>query len=42
VLHVVPKLVGRGVRLFDTDEVDLHCVEAISGEGTVHLRYEVR
>jgi hypothetical protein len=38
----VPKLVGRGVRLFDAGEVDLHCVETILGEGAVHLRYEVR
>jgi dihydrofolate reductase len=42
VLHVVPKLIGRGVRLFDPDEVDLHCVETVQGEGAVHLRYEVR
>jgi dihydrofolate reductase len=42
VLHVVPKLVGRGVRLFDGGEVDLRCVESIEGEGAVHLRYEVR
>jgi hypothetical protein len=42
VLHVVPKLVGRGVRLFDAAEVDLRCIETIHGEGAVHLRYEVR
>ena len=42
VLHVVPKLIGRGVRLFDSDEVDLRCIEAIPGEGAVHLRYEVQ
>ena len=42
VLHVVPKLAGRGVRLFDGGEVDLRCVESIQGEGAVHLRYEVR
>ena len=42
VLHVVPKLVGRGVRLFDSVQVDLRCVESIEGEGAVHLRYEVR
>ena len=42
VLHVVPKLIGRGVRLFDTDEVDLRCVETIQGERAIHLRYEVR
>jgi dihydrofolate reductase len=42
VLHVVPKLIGRGVRLFDTDEVNLRCIETIPGEGAVHLRYEVQ
>src|SRR5690242_11811616 len=42
VLHVVPKVLGRGVRLFGADEVDLHCVETIQGEGAVHLRYEVQ
>jgi dihydrofolate reductase len=42
VLHVVPKLVGRGLRLFGAGEVDLHCVETIRGEGAVHLRYEVK
>jgi len=41
VLHVVPKLVGRGVRLFDSAQVDLRCVETIEGERAVHLRYEV-
>ena len=42
VLHVVPKLVGRGVRLFDAVQVDMRCVETIEGEGAVHLRYEVQ
>ena len=42
VLHVVPKLVGRGVRLFDAGELDLCCAETTQGEGAVHLRYEVR
>jgi dihydrofolate reductase len=42
VLHVVPKLTGRGVRLFDTDQVDLRCIETIQGEGAVHLSYEVQ
>jgi dihydrofolate reductase len=41
VLHVVPKLVGRGVRLFDAAQVDLRCVETVEGEGAVHLRYAV-
>ena len=42
VLHVVPKLIGRGVRLFDADGVDLRSIETIAGEGAVHLRYEVQ
>ena len=42
VLHVVPKLVGRGVQLFDASEVDLRCTETIQGEGAAHLRYEVQ
>jgi dihydrofolate reductase len=40
VLHVVPKLVGRGVRLFGAARADLRCIEAIPGEGAVHLRYQ--
>jgi RibD C-terminal domain len=42
VLHVVPKLIGRGVRMFGTAQVDLHCIETIHGEGAVHLRYQVK
>jgi dihydrofolate reductase len=41
VLHVVPRLVGRGVRLFGDARVDLRCAETIHGEGAVHLSYEV-
>ena len=41
-LHVAPVLIGRGMRLFDTARVDLRCIEAVHGEGAVHLRYEVR
>jgi len=40
VLHVVPKLAGRGVRLFGPTQVDLRCIETIRGEGAVHLRYQ--
>ncbi len=40
VLHVVPKLVGRGVRLFGPAQVDLRHIKTIHGEGAVHLRYE--
>jgi len=42
VLHVVPVLVGRGVPLFGAAQADLRCTEVISGEGALHLRYEVR
>lgn len=42
VLHVVPRLAGRGVRLFDTARADLRCTEVINGEGAVHLSYQVR
>jgi dihydrofolate reductase len=42
VLHVVPRLVGRGVPLFGAAQVELRCVEAIQGEGALHLRYDVR
>ncbi len=42
VLHVVPKLAGRGMRLFGAARADLHCTEVIQGEGAVHLRYQIR
>ena len=42
VLHVVPRLAGRGMRLFGAARADLRCTEAIQGEGAVHLRYEIR
>lgn len=42
VLHVVPVLLGRGVRLFGAAEADLRGIETIHGEGAVHPRYEVR
>jgi dihydrofolate reductase len=42
VLHVVPRLAGRGIRLFGAARADLRCTEAIQGEGTLHLRYEIR
>jgi dihydrofolate reductase len=42
VLHVVPALLGRGMRLFGTAQADLRCIEAIQGEGALHLRYDAR
>ena len=41
VLHVVPKLAGRGLRLFGAAQADLRCTETIHGEGAVHLSYQV-
>ena len=40
VLHVVPKLVGRGLRLFGEAQANLRCIESIPGERALHLRYE--
>ncbi len=40
VLHVVPKLVGKGVRLFGDAQANLRFAEVIQGEGALHLRYE--
>jgi dihydrofolate reductase len=39
VLHVVPKLVGKGVRLFGDAQANLRCIEAIQGEAALHLSY---
>ena len=41
VLHVVPKLVGRGMRAVQAGRADLRCTEVIQGEGAVHLRYQI-
>jgi dihydrofolate reductase len=42
VLHVVPRLVGRGMRLFGAARAGLRCTDVIQGEGAVHLSYQVR
>jgi hypothetical protein len=41
-LHVAPVLAGRGLALFGASQAELRCVQAIPGEGALHLRYEVR
>jgi dihydrofolate reductase len=41
-LHVAPVLAGRGISLFGPSEASLRCVEAISGENALHLRYVPR
>jgi dihydrofolate reductase len=42
VLHVVPRLAGRGLRLFGAARSDLCFVEAVQGEGALHVSYQVR
>jgi dihydrofolate reductase len=38
-LHVAPILAGRGKLLFGASQAALRCVEAIPGEGALHLCY---
>jgi dihydrofolate reductase len=41
-IHLVPALLGKGVRLFDNvgpDDVQLECTRVIDGPGVTHLRY---
>jgi dihydrofolate reductase len=44
-LHVVPVLLGDGVRLFEdhlgTDQVELECTRVIQSPAVTHLRYRV-
>ena len=42
VLHVVPRLAGRGLRLFGATRSDLLFAGAVQGEGALHLSYQVR
>ena len=40
-LHLVPKLFGGGLRLFEGIRADLELVRTVEGEGVTHLRYRV-
>jgi dihydrofolate reductase len=42
-LHLVPVLLGRGRRLFDSlpDRVELELVRSLEGRQATHLRYRV-
>ena len=43
-IHLVPVLLGRGVRLFDNlpiDDIELECTRAIESPIVTHLRYRV-
>ena len=41
ILHVVPVLLGGGVRLLDGVEADLRCTDVLDAPGVTHLSYEV-
>lgn len=43
-LHLVPVLLGSGVRLFANlgdQQFDLDCTRVVESDGVVHLRYRV-
>ena len=43
-LHVVPVLLGGGVRLFENlgpDQRELECTRVVEAPGVTHLRYRV-
>lgn len=41
-LHLVPKLFGGGLRLFENVRADLERTRVLEGEGVTHLRFRVR
>ncbi len=43
-IHLVPVLVGEGIRLFDsigTGPIELECTRVIESPGVIHLKYRV-
>jgi dihydrofolate reductase len=38
-IHLVPVLMGGGVRLFEDDRAQLECTRVVASEGITHLRY---
>jgi dihydrofolate reductase len=38
-IHLVPVLLGGGVRLFEADQAQLHCTRVVEAAGVTHLRY---
>ncbi len=43
-LHIVPVLLGGGVRLFDhlgTDHIELECTQAVNTEKVIHMNFRV-
>ena len=41
IVHLVPVLLGGGVRLLDEVEADLRCTRVVDAPGVTHLAYEV-
>ena len=41
-LHLVPKLFGSGLRLFEGVSADLERTGVTEGEGVTHLRFQVK
>lgn len=43
-LHLIPVLLGGGVRLFDhlgPDSIELECIGVVNAPGVTHLSYDV-
>jgi dihydrofolate reductase len=43
-IHLIPVLLGRGVRLLDhlgEDSVELECIQVVNAPGVTHLSYRV-
>jgi len=43
-VHLVPVVIGSGVRLFDiqvSDQIELECIRVIDSPGVTHLKYRV-
>ena len=43
-IHVVPVLIGNGIRLFDhlgTEQIELESTRVIESPGVTHLRFRV-
>lgn len=41
IVHLVPVLLGGGVRLPDGVEADLRCTRVVDAPGVTHLAYDV-
>jgi hypothetical protein len=41
IVHLVPVLLGAGVRLLDGIKADLRCMRVVDAPGVTHLSYDV-